>query len=87
MPQQPDTVVRRIVVEYGRLYVYLRMTDANDRTVADYEEVFTQPFPLDRKDATEESTDCWQHLYQWCLDTVVFATPEKDTNPNAQEDK
>lgn len=74
---QRDYVERRIIVEYGRRYVYLTLADANGRILPGREEVFTQPFVLERKEAHEEAEDCWQAVYQWVNDTVVFGLPDK----------
>jgi len=71
-----DTVVRRITVEYGHWYVYLTLTDANGKVID--EEVFKQPFRLDRKDIVEESQDGWHNMYQWVLDTTVFSASNGD---------
>jgi hypothetical protein len=73
----PDYVERRIVVEYGRRYVYLTLTDAKGKIMQGREEVFTQPFVLERKDSWEEADDCWQGIYQWLSDVVVFPLPDK----------
>jgi hypothetical protein len=70
--QESDHVLWRITVEYGRRYVYLTLTDAAGKIVKDREEVFTQPFLLDRKDASDEATDAWDVLYDHCNDTIVF---------------
>ena len=75
--QHRDYVERRIIVEYGRRYVYLTLADANGKIVSGREEVFTQPFILERKDSWEEADDCWQNIYQWLSDVVVFPLPDK----------
>ena len=76
LPQR-DYVERRIIVEYGRRYVYLTLADADGKIIGQREEVFTQPFLLDRRDAWEEADDCWQAVYQWLSDVVVFPLPDK----------
>jgi len=76
LPQR-DYVERRIIVEYGRRYVYLTLADADGKILAGREEVFTQPFLLDRKDSWEEADDCWQSVYQWLNDVIVFPLPDK----------
>ena len=38
-----DNVERRIVISYGRHYVYLAMYDLANNVVPEYEEVFRQP--------------------------------------------
>lgn len=70
-----DTVVRRVTVEYGHWYVYLTITDANGKLID--EEVFKQPFRLDRKDVAEESMDGFQNMYQWISDTTVFSARDE----------
>lgn len=76
LPQR-DYVERRIIVEYGRRYVYLTLADAEGKILHNREEVFTQPFLLDRKDSWEEADDCWQAVYQWLNDVIVFPLPDK----------
>jgi hypothetical protein len=72
---QKDTVIRRLVVEYGNWYVYVYVVDGNGKLVQ--EEVFKQPFRLEHKEVHEEAGDCFHQVYQWILDTTVF--PEKDS--------
>lgn len=84
-----DFIERRITIEYGRRYVYLTLTDATTKILPGREEVFTQPFLLDRKDAWEEAEDCWQCVYQHISDAVVFPMPlQGDTGdqPESTED-
>lgn len=86
--QHRDYVERRIIVEYGRRYVYLTLADSNGKIQAGREEVFTQPLLLDRRDVAEEADDCWQTVYQWLNDTVVFPLPDKgssDAESNEEE--
>lgn len=86
LPQR-DYVERRIIVEYGRRYVYLTLADADGKILANREEVFTQPFLLDRKDSWEEADDCWQAVYQWLSDVVVFPLPEgRDKQADSDEE-
>lgn len=66
----PDYVQRRIIVEYGRRYVYITLTDANGKIHE--EEVFRQAYLLDVKDAVDEARECWDVVYQHVSDTVVF---------------
>jgi hypothetical protein len=66
----PDYVQRRVIVEYGRRYVYATLTDSNGKIHA--EELFTQPFMIDVKDANDEAKDCFDAVYQHLSDTVVF---------------
>jgi len=74
--QTPDTVHRRIVVEYGRVYVYAYLTDANGKILE--EECFKQPFSLAQREAAEEATDCYQQIYQWLQDTVLWYATARD---------
>jgi len=76
MAKEKDAIVRRIVVEYGRLYVYAYFTDGNAKVLE--EEVWQQPFRLDSKDAREEARDIWQFLYQELQDTVLHSTASSD---------
>lgn len=86
LPQR-DYVERRIIVEYGRRYVYLTLADADGKILAGREEVFTQPFLLDRKDSWEEADDCWQTVYQWLNDVIVFPLPEgRDKKAESDEE-
>jgi hypothetical protein len=71
-PNGKEDVLRRIVIEYGQLYVYLYMTDGNGKILD--EEVFKQPFRLDRKDAAEEAKDTYDNTYDW-LNDIVNVTP------------
>ena len=82
-----DYVERRIIVEYGRRYVYLTLADAEGKIIGQREEVFTQPFLLDRKESWEEADDCWQAVYQWLSDVVVFPLPEGGSgSPDSEEE-
>jgi hypothetical protein len=85
--QHRDYVERRIIVEYGRRYVYLTLADANGKIISGREEVFTQPFVLERKDSWEEADDCWQSVYQWLLDVVVFPLPDKGGEPRESDEE
>lgn len=76
MTRQADAVQFRITVEYGLRYVYITLTDADGNLVKDFEEVFTQPFVLSRKDAREEAGDAWHLLYDHVNETCVFPLPE-----------
>lgn len=78
--QHGDSVQWRVTVEYGRRYVYLTLTDAEGNVVKEREEVFKQPFVLDRKDAKDEATDAWDVLYDHCNDTIVFPLPDSGSD-------
>lgn len=75
-----DTVYRRIVVEYGRVYAYVYITDANGKVLE--EEVFKQPFLMSQKEVAEESYDCFQELYQWLQDTILWYATASDDGPD-----
>jgi len=76
MAKEKNAIVRRIVVECGRLYVYAYYTDGNAKVLE--EEVWQQPFRLDAKDAHDEAKDIWQFLYQELQDTVLHSTARSD---------
>jgi hypothetical protein len=86
MAKEKDAIVRRIVVEYGRLYVYAYFTDGTGKVLE--EEVWQQPFRLDAKDAHEEAKDLWQFIYQELQDTVLHSTAssEEDEAESDEED-
>jgi len=86
MLREKDAITRRIVVEYGRLYVYAYFTDGNGKVLE--EEVWQQPFRLDTKDANDEAKDIWQFVYQELQDTVLFSTAssEEDESESDEED-
>jgi hypothetical protein len=65
---QPDEVVRRIVAEYGRLYVYLYVTDGNGKVLED--DRFKQPFRLDKRDTVEEAKEFFDRAYDWVNETI-----------------
>lgn len=66
----PDYVQRRVIVEFGRRYIYATLTDSNGKV--HQEELWTQPYVLDVAEATEEAAEAWQAMYQHIQDTVVF---------------
>jgi len=76
--RERDYLCRRIVVEYGRRYVYVYMTDEKDKLLD--EECFKQPYLLDRKDAFDEAQEMFDLAYQHLLDTVApsASNPEDD---------
>jgi len=65
---QPDEVVRRIVAEYGQLYVYLYVTDGNGKVLED--DRFKQPFRLDKRDTVEEAQEFFDRAYDWVNETI-----------------
>jgi len=72
-PRGREDVLRRIVIEYGQQYVYLYMTDGGGKLLD--EEVFKQPFRLDRKDAYEEAKDTYDNTFDWLNDVVNITPP------------
>lgn len=84
MSNEKDTIVRRVVVEYGHWYVYLYITDGNGRVLD--EDTFKQPFRLERKDISDEATDCYQNTYQWISDITVFSASIDPEPPESDEE-
>lgn len=85
MAKERDEVYRRIVVEYGRWYVYVYITDSNGKLLE--EESFKQPFRLDWKDSAEEATECWQFLYQYMQDTVLWYSTARGDDESSDSKK
>ena len=74
--KEPD-IHRRIVVEYGLKHVYTFITDGNGKILD--EDVFTQPFRLERRDAAEEAEDCYRASWDWLNETVNITPPLQGT--------
>jgi hypothetical protein len=72
----PDYVQRRVIIEFGRRYVYVTLTDANGKLYE--EEVFQQAYLLDPKDANDEARECFDCVYQYLSDTMIFPTARDD---------
>ena len=72
-PRNTEDVVRRIVVEYGQVYAYCYLTDGNGRLLD--EEVFKQPFRLDRKEVFDEAKDTYDQVYDWLNDSINIQGP------------
>ena len=72
-PRNTEDVVRRIVVEYGQVYAYCYMTDGNGRLLE--EDVFKQPFRLDRKEVNDEAKDAYDQVYDWLNDSINVQGP------------
>lgn len=68
--REPDSIVRRIVVDIGRLYVYLQFVDGAGKLVD--EDVFKQPFRIDKADAVEEAVDLHGLIYDHLNETINF---------------
>lgn len=77
-----DYVHRRVVVEYGCLYVYVYITDGSGKLID--EESFKQPYRLDRRDSAEEAQEGYDLIWQHLSDTVLGA-PLQDTGDEEPE--
>lgn len=84
-PRGKEDVLRRIVIEYGQQYAYVYMTDGSGRLID--EEVFKQPFRLDRKDAFEEAKDAYDNVFDWLNDTVNVTPLQEDADEAAESDE
>ena len=81
-----DTVHRRIVLELGRRYVYVYMTDGNGKLLPEREEAWKQPYVQDRKEVEDDAQDAFDLIWQHCDDTVNFPTDElQDPPPDEDE--
>lgn len=74
MKSLPDYVERRIVLEYGRQYAYVYMTDGAGKIVHSRQESFKQPYRLDLREAREEATEAWNVLYDHLNETINYPT-------------
>lgn len=84
-PRGKEDVLRRIVIEYGQLYAYIYLTDGSGKLLD--EEVFKQPFRLDRKDAFEEAKDAYDAAYDW-INEIVNVTPlQEDDDDEADSEE
>lgn len=77
-PRGKEDVLRRIVIEYGQQYAYIYMTDGSGKLLD--EEVFKQPFRLERREAFEEAKDCYDASYDWCNETINVTPPLQDSD-------
>ena len=84
-PRGKEDVLRRIVIEYGQQYAYVYMTDGSGRLID--EEVFKQPFRIDRKDAFEEAKDAYDNVFDWLNDTVNVTPLQEDVDEAAESDE
>jgi hypothetical protein len=78
----PDYVHRRVIVEYGRQYVYATLTDSAGKILD--EEVWKQPYRIDPKDAADEARAVFDAVYQHITDEVVFPSP-RDSARDGEE--
>ena len=83
MANERERVLRRIVVEYGREYVYAYWVDTAGKIID--EEAWKQPFKLDVKDALDEARDCWDLLYSHLQDTVLWSASDADDGSSVEE--
>ena len=84
-PRGKEDVLRRIVIEYGQQYAYCYMTDGNGKLID--EEVFKQPFRLDRRDAFEEAKDCYDATYDWLNETINITPLQEDAGEQSESDE
>ena len=66
----PDYVERRIVIEWGRQYVYLYLTNGEGKLIAGREESFKQPYIMERQEVHAEATELWDLAYDHLNDIV-----------------
>jgi hypothetical protein len=85
MAQEKDYVYRRIVIEYGRLYAYVYITDQDGKVLE--EEAFKQPFRLDFKDVKEEAKECFDSVYQHLQDTILWYATARDDDKDAESEE
>jgi hypothetical protein len=84
MVSEKDTIHRRTVIEHGNRYVYLYTTDANGKVLD--EEVFTQPYRLDRQEVHEEAKDIYDLVYDSLNELINFpSASDGDGPPNVKE--
>ena len=73
-----DYVERRIVIEYGRRYIYAYMTTGDGKIIGDNEESWQQPYVLEINEVREEAKDLFDWIWEHFNDSV---------NPTLQEDE
>ena len=83
-----DYVERRIVIEYGRRYVYLYMTTGDGKLLPGREESFKQPYTLERAESNEEAVELWDLCYDHLNDivNVTLQEGEDDEEESGEED-
>lgn len=84
-PRGREDVIRRIVIEYGQQYAYIYITDGNGKLID--EEVFKQPWRLDRKDAFEEAKDAYDAAFDWLNETINVTPLQEDADEAAESDE
>lgn len=83
MVKENDAVERRIVVEFGRRYAYLYLTDRDGKVID--EDLFTQPYLLERKEAFEEAKEAYHFIYDYLNDSINFPTAGIDEDGGTPE--
>jgi hypothetical protein len=73
-----DYVERRLVIEYGRRYIYAYMTSGDGKIVGDNEESWQQPYVLDISEVREEAKDLYDWIWQHMTDAVNGTLQEGD---------
>jgi hypothetical protein len=85
MAAETDSVHRQIVIQYGQHYAYIMIQDRNGRIIE--EEAFKQPFRLEFKDTAEEASECFQYVYQYLQDTVLWYSTARDDPPEGKSEE
>ena len=83
----PDYVERRIVVEFGRQYVYLYMTTGDGKLLPDLEESFKQPYRVGPKEAADDARDVWDLVYDHLNEVLNFPLPEAGDDESESDDE
>lgn len=84
-PQKKDILLRRVVMEYGRVYCYVYLADSNGKVLE--EECFEQPFELAQREVAEEAKEAFDQCYQWAQDTILwYATARDEPEESDSED-
>ena len=85
MAAEKDTVQRRVVVEYGRHYAYVYMSDGRGKVLDD--ESLKQPFALAQREIAEEARDAFDYVYQHLQDTVLWPSTARDDDEEGNSEK
>ena len=83
----PDYVERRIVIEYGRRYVYIYMTTGDGKLLPNREESFKQPYLLEKAEANEEAVELWDLCYDHLNDIVNVVLQEVDDEESESDEE
>ena len=76
-----DYVERRIVIEYGRRYIYAYMTTGDGKIIVDNEESWRQPYTLQINEVREEAKEMYDWIWQHMTDSVNGTLQEDDDEP------